>query len=180
MPGVLRDRSGYDINRYHSYLVSDPRDDPNTGPVGVGQADNPVPEALAVRNAYDAAGGAAGVDVVLDLHHQGSKTDAAGQMVTGSTLWPNATATADQLGIRPQFDQVVYRSKQAVSTLVEAVAPLRVRELLALLRHDASRDLAQRLRPARLGVGADRDARRHRSEGQRLHRQDGIRGRRPR
>jgi predicted deacylase len=112
---------GYDINRYHSYLVSDPRDDPNTGPVAVGQGDNPVPEALAVRNAYDAAGGAAGVDVVMDLHHQGSKTDAEGQMVTGSALWPNATATADALGIRPQFDQVIFRSKQAVSTLVQAV-----------------------------------------------------------
>jgi predicted deacylase len=113
---------GFDINRYHSYLVSDPLDDPSTGPVGVGQRDNPVPEALAVRNAYDAAGGAAGVDVVMDLHHQGSKTDAEGRMVTGSTLWPNATATADQLGIRPQFDQVVFRSKQVVSTLVEAIS----------------------------------------------------------
>jgi predicted deacylase len=113
---------GYDINRYHSYLVSDPRDDPNTGPVAVGQGDNPVPEALAVRGAYDAAGGAAGVDVVMDLHHQGSKTDAEGQMVTGSTLWPNATETADALGIRPQFDDVVFRSKQVVSTLVEAVS----------------------------------------------------------
>ena len=81
-----------------------------------------MPEALAVRNAYDAAGGAAGVDVVMDLHHQGSKTDADGRMVTGSTLWPNATPTADQLGIRPQFDQVVVRSKQVVSTLVEAVS----------------------------------------------------------
>jgi len=112
---------GYDINRYHSYLVSDPLDDPNTGPVGVGQRDNPVPEALAVRTAYDAAGGSAGVDVVMDLHHQGSKTDAEGRMVTGSTLWPNATATADQLGIRPQFDQVVFRSKQVVSTLLQSV-----------------------------------------------------------
>jgi predicted deacylase len=112
---------GYDINRYHSYLVSDPLDDPNTGPVGVGQGDNPVPEALAVRHAYDAAGGAAGVDVVIDLHHQGSKTDAEGGMVTGSTLWPNATATADQLGIRPQFDEVVFRSKQVVSTLLQAI-----------------------------------------------------------
>ena len=58
----------------------------------------------------------------MDLHHQGSKTDAEGRMVTGSTLWPNATATADELGIRPQFDQVVFRSKQVVSTLVEAVS----------------------------------------------------------
>jgi len=113
---------GFDINRYHSYLTSDPLDDPNTGPVAVGQHDNPVPESLAVRNAYDAAGGSGKVDVMLDLHHQGSKTDADGQMVTGSTLWPNATATADQLGIRPQFDQVVFRSKQVVSTLVQAVS----------------------------------------------------------
>ena len=59
--------------------------------------------------------------MVLDLQHQGSKTDAAGQMVTGSTLWPNATETADALGIRPQFDDVIFRSKQAVSTLVQAV-----------------------------------------------------------
>jgi predicted deacylase len=112
---------GYDINRYHSYLVSDPLDDPNTGPVGVGQGDNPVPEALAVRHAYDEAGGADGVAVVMDLHHQGSKTDADGRMVTGSTLWPNATGTADALGIRPQFNDVIFRSKQAVATLVEAV-----------------------------------------------------------
>jgi ABC-2 type transport system ATP-binding protein len=51
-----------------------------------------------------------------------SDPDAEGHMVTGSTLWPNATATADALGIRPQFDQVVFRSKQVVSTLVEAVS----------------------------------------------------------
>jgi predicted deacylase len=120
-PAFYAVRRGYDINRYHSYLVDDPRDDPNTGPVAVGLGDNPVPEALAVRDAYEAAGGAAGVDVVLDLHHQGSKTDADGGMVTGSTLWPNATATADALRIRPQFDQVVFRSKQVVSTLVQAV-----------------------------------------------------------
>ena len=120
-PAFYAPGRGYDINRYHSYLVSDPLDDPNTGPVAVGQGDNPVPEALAIRDAYDAAGGAAGVDVVMDLHHQGSKTDADGRMVTGSTLWPNATATADQLGIRPQFDQVIFRSKQAVATLVNAI-----------------------------------------------------------
>ena len=34
----------------------------------------------------------------------------------------DATATADQLGIRQQFDQVVFRSKQVVSTLVQAVS----------------------------------------------------------
>jgi predicted deacylase len=112
---------GYDINRYHSYLLSDPRDDPNTGPVGTGQGDNPVPEALAARAAYDAAGGPQVVEVVMDLHHQGTPLDANGDMVTGSTLWPNATATADALGIRPQFDQVIFRSKQVVATLLNAV-----------------------------------------------------------
>jgi hypothetical protein len=106
---------------YHSYLVSDPLDDPNTGPVGIGQADNPVPEALAVRNAYDAAGGPDTVEVVIDLHHQGTRIDAQGDMVTASTLWPNATATADALGIRPQFDDAIFRSKQVVSTLLQGV-----------------------------------------------------------
>jgi predicted deacylase len=120
-PAFYEPGRGYDINRYHSYLVSDPLDDPNTGPLAVGQGDNPVPEALAVRNAYDAAGGAQDVDVVMDLHHQGTPIDAQGDMVTGSTLWPNATATADALGIRPQFDQVVFRSKQVVSTLLEGI-----------------------------------------------------------
>jgi hypothetical protein len=42
-------------------------------------------------------------------------------MVGGSTLWPSATATAHQLGIRSRLDQVVLRSKQVVSTLVDAV-----------------------------------------------------------
>jgi predicted deacylase len=120
-PAFYEANRGYDPNRYHSYLVNDPLDDPNTGPVGAGQGDNPVPESLAVRNAYDAAGGADTVEVVLDLHHQGTPIDAEGNMVTGSTLWPNATATADQLGIRPQFDQVIFRSKQVVSTLLQGI-----------------------------------------------------------
>ena len=119
-PAFYSRNQGYDINRYHSYLRSDPRDDPNTGPVGTGQGDNPVPEALAVRAAYDAAGGPDRVEVVMDLHHQGTRIDADGKMVTASTLWPNATATADALGIRPLFDDVVFRSKQVVSTLLHA------------------------------------------------------------
>jgi predicted deacylase len=120
-PAFYARGQGFDINRYHSYLLADPLDDPNTGPVGVGQADNPVPEALAVRNAYDAAGGPANVEVVIDLHHQGTRIDAAGDMVTGSTLWPNAIGTADQLGIRPQFDNVIVRSKQVVTTLLQGI-----------------------------------------------------------
>jgi predicted deacylase len=120
-PAFYTRNRGYDINRYHSYLVSDPRDDPNTGPVGTGQGDNPVPEALAARAAYDAAGGPSVVEVVMDLHHQGTPIDANGDLVTGSTLWPNATATANALGIRPQFDQVIFRSKQVVATLLDAI-----------------------------------------------------------
>jgi predicted deacylase len=120
-PAFYAPNRGYDINRYHSYLVGYPLDDPNTGDVKIGQADNPVPEALAVRNAYDALGGARRVEVVLDLHHQGTPIDGDGDMVTGSTLWPNATATADALGIKEQFDGVVFRSKQVVSTLLQAL-----------------------------------------------------------
>lgn len=120
-PAFYTRNRGYDINRYHSYLVSDPLDDPNTGPVGVGQADNPVPEALAARGAYEDAGGTDTVEVVIDLHHQGTPLDAQGDMVTGSTLWPNANATAAALGISSQFDQVIFRSKQVVSTLLNAL-----------------------------------------------------------
>ena len=166
---------GYDINRYHSYLVSDPHDDPNTGPVARRPGRQPGarvaggPQRLRRRRRRD------GVDVVLDLHHQGSKPTPTGQMVTGSTLWPNATATADALGIRPQFDQDVLTSKQVVSTLVRrTTAGTRTSRATAARRR---RHLAQRLRPARLRVGADRDARRHRPEVQRLHRQDGVRRR---
>ena len=84
-----------------------------------------------MRAAYDAAGGPADkVEVVLDLHHQGTRIDAEGDMVTASTLWPNATATADVLGIRPQFDAAVYRSKQVVSTLLQAVERKGYAELL--------------------------------------------------
>jgi hypothetical protein len=35
------------------------------------------------RGTYEDAGGAAGVHVVMDLHHQGSKTDAEGQPLAG-------------------------------------------------------------------------------------------------
>ena len=90
-PAFYEDGQGFDINRYHSYLTSDPNDDPNTGPVTVGQGDNPVPEARTVRAAYDAAGGGDEVEVVLDLHHQGTYVDPDGSMVTAATTWPNAT-----------------------------------------------------------------------------------------
>ena len=119
-PAFYEEDTGYDINRYHSYLTGDPLDDPNTGPVTTGQKDNPVPEALTVRDAYDAAGGGDKVEVVLDLHHQGTYKDPDGSMVTGATTWPNATGTADALGIRSQFDKDVETSKKVVSTLLTA------------------------------------------------------------
>jgi hypothetical protein len=119
-PAFYENNRGYDINRYHSYIKSDPLDDPNTGPVATGQRDNPVPEALTVRNAYDAAGGGDEVEVVLDLHHQGTYRDPDGSMVTAATTWPNATATADALGIRKAFDEDIETSKKVVSTLLTA------------------------------------------------------------
>jgi predicted deacylase len=119
-PAFYEPDRGFDINRYHSYLTSDPDDDPNTGPAGVGHGDNPVPEARTVRAAYDAAGGAGKVEVVLDLHHQGTYVDGQGDLITGATLWPTATDTADALGIRPRFDEGVENSKRVVSTLLAA------------------------------------------------------------
>ena len=114
-PAFYEEDHGYDINRYHSYLTGDPLDDPNTD-----QGDNPVPEANTVRAAYDAAGGGDEVEVVLDLHHQGTYRDPDGSMVTAATTWPNAFATADALGIRPAFDKDVETSKKVVSTLLTA------------------------------------------------------------
>ena len=116
-PAFYQSDRGYDINRYHSYLTGFPDDDPNTAAVD----ENPVPEAKTVRAAYDAAGGADKVDVVLDLHHQGTYADPDGTMVTGATFWPNATETAAGLGITDQFNDVIVRSKQTVSTLLAAL-----------------------------------------------------------
>jgi predicted deacylase len=116
-PYYSRNR-GYDINRYHPYLTDYPEDDPNTP---LPDDENPVPESLNVRALYDMAGGAEDVAVVFDLHGQGTPLDANRDLVTGSTLWPTATPTADELGIRDQFDDVVYFSKQVVSTLLTAM-----------------------------------------------------------
>ena len=116
-PAFYEKDHGYDINRYHSYLTGFPGDDPNTEAID----ENPVPEAKTVRAAYDAAGGAGKVDVVLDLHHQGTYVDPDGSMVTGATFWPNATGTAAELGITDRFNDVIVRSKQTVSTLLAAL-----------------------------------------------------------
>jgi len=108
---------GYDINRYHPYLTDYPQDNPNTP---APDSDNPVPESLNVRALYDMAGGAAAVEAVIDLHGQATPLDANRDMVTVSTLWPTATATADAIGVRPQFDAAVELSKRVVATALDA------------------------------------------------------------
>lgn len=109
---------GYDINRYHPYLTDYPFDNPNTT---APDDSNPVPESLNCRAIYDMAGGSDAVELVIDLHHQATPLDANRDMVNGSTLWPTATATANSLGIREQFDEAAYLSKQVVSTLLDAM-----------------------------------------------------------
>jgi predicted deacylase len=101
---------GYDINRYHSY-TSNPFDHPYLpGDDNL----NPVPESIAMRLLYEQYQ----PEIVIDFHHQGSYVDADGQLITGSTMWPNAVDTAAELGILPEFEQAITLSKQVVSTMV--------------------------------------------------------------
>jgi len=108
---------GYDTNRYNVYLKDYPMDDPNTPDP---DADNPVPESLNIRAIYDMAGGADAVEVMLDLHGQGTPLDANRDMVFSSTLWPTATDTADDLGIRLEFDAAAELSKRVISVALMA------------------------------------------------------------
>jgi|GEM_PF-947818 len=108
---------GYDTNRYNPYLTDDPEDNPNTPGA---DGDNPVPEALNIRAVYDAAGGADAVEVMLDLHGQGTPLDANRDMVFSSTLWPTATPTADAIGVRPEFDAAAELSKRVISVALMA------------------------------------------------------------
>ncbi len=98
---------GYDINRYHSYL-----EEADVDPYGL-EPSNPVPESLAMRLLYDERQ----PDFVMDLHHQGSYVDDDGRLITGSTLWPNATAAAEELGRTDEFAEAVELSKRVVSTM---------------------------------------------------------------
>jgi murein tripeptide amidase MpaA len=87
---------GFDINRYH---------DPNMAP-----EDNPVPEAAAVRRAYDKYQ----PEIVVDYHNQGTYVTDDGDMVTMSVFWPN----------NPGVDAaVVDRSKQVAVQIFDAVSP---------------------------------------------------------
>lgn len=106
-PAFYQRGRGYDVNRYHSYLA-DATVDPYTG------GPNPVPEAVAMRLLYDERQ----PDFVMDLHHQGSYVDDDGDLITGSTLWPNATEAAEELGRTDEFAEAVELSKRVVSTMV--------------------------------------------------------------
>lgn len=104
---------GYDINRYHSYSASAYDHPYAPGP----DADNPVPEAIAMRLLWDERQ----PEVVVDFHHQGTYVDDDGRMITGSIMWPNAEAEAARLGISEEFAETVVRSKQAASQMVTAL-----------------------------------------------------------
>ncbi|MFG2059316.1 M14 family zinc carboxypeptidase [Micromonospora sp. NPDC048930] len=104
---------GYDINRYHSYS-SNAYDHPyKAGDDNL----NPVPEAIAMRLLWEQRR----PELVLDFHHQGSYVDEEGGLITGSTMWPNAEAEAERLGIADEFADTVTRSKRAVSVLLTAL-----------------------------------------------------------
>ena len=101
---------GYDINRYHSYTAN-----AYDHPYLPGDDDqNPVPEAIAMRLLWERTK----PDLVMDFHHQGSYVDEAGGLITGSTMWPNAEAEAERMGIGDEFAETVTRSKRAVSVML--------------------------------------------------------------
>jgi Zinc carboxypeptidase len=110
LPAFYSRGRGYDINRYHAFRPNCPLDNPNfpnitTGVVSCETQDidskapvydlrlgNPVPEAKNVRWINDRYKPV----VALDMHHQGTRVH-DGKMVTASTLWPTASATATRL-----------------------------------------------------------------------------------
>lgn len=101
---------GYDINRYHSYS-----DNAYDHPYKAGDDDlNPVREAVAMRLLWEERQ----PELVIDFHHQGSYVDEEGDMITGSTMWPNAEAEAERLGIADEFADTITRSQRAVSVML--------------------------------------------------------------
>jgi hypothetical protein len=140
----LRGR-GYDINRYHPFRPGCPLDNPNYPNINTAEGvstcetedfvpgvnspydialGNPVPEAKTVRALFDQFKPA----VIMDFHHQGTLVDADGRMITASTLWPTAVATADWLvetdaepEARARFDSGQLMAKKVVSVLVDAI-----------------------------------------------------------
>ncbi|WP_417545604.1 M14 family zinc carboxypeptidase [Marinobacter sp.] len=112
-PAFYRQGRGYDINRYHSFLELFPETDPYVG------GPNPVPESVAMRLLFDERQ----PSVVIDFHHQGSYVDAEGDLITGSTLWPNATAAAADLGVEDKFDPAVILAKKVVTVMALELDP---------------------------------------------------------
>jgi hypothetical protein len=111
LPAFYGRGRGYDINRYHAFRPECPLDNPNypnitTGVTSCETVDldtkpgsaynlalgNPVPEAKNIRHLNDLYKPV----VVLDMHHQGTRVH-DGKMVTASTLYPTASATATRL-----------------------------------------------------------------------------------
>jgi len=141
VPAFYQRGRGYDINRYHAFRPECPVDNPNwpnltTGVTSCETIDyavgadydvtlgNPVPEAKTMRALFDQFQPA----VVMDFHHQGTLVDDDGRMITGSTLWPTAVATADRLeaidpGAKARFEQGQLMARKVVSLLVDAVQP---------------------------------------------------------
>jgi hypothetical protein len=133
---------GYDINRYHAFRPECPLDNPNfpnitTGVVSCETEDldstsnyvladlargNPVPEAKNIRWLNDQFKPVA----ALDMHHQGTRVH-DGKMITASTLWPTASATATRLlAVDPnavtRFNSGVDMAKRVVVIIAETLA----------------------------------------------------------
>lgn len=142
VPAFYQRGRGYDINRYHAFRPECPLDNPNYPDIAAGVTScetgnldstkpytladlargNPVPEAKNVRWLADQYRPA----VTLDLHHQGTRVD-DGRMVTASTLWPTARATAQRLqAVDPQalarFESGQAMAKRAVVVIAQTLA----------------------------------------------------------
>lgn len=108
--GFYHEGRGYDINRYHSYFESAFDHPYQPGP----DANNPVPEAVAMRLLWDERQ----PEFVVDFHHQGTYVDDEGRMITSSVMWPNAEEEAARLGISEEFAETVTLSKRVVSEML--------------------------------------------------------------
>ena len=147
LPAFYSRGRGYDINRYHAFRPECPLDNPNypnitTGVVSCETEDlttiinsnppapydltkgNPVPEAKNIRWLNDLYRPV----VALDMHHQGTRVH-DGKMVTASTLWPTALATAQRLFTTntdptalARFEQGVAMAKRVVVIIAQKLA----------------------------------------------------------
>lgn len=143
VPAFYQRGRGYDINRYHPFRPDCPLDNPNFPDIMAGVVScetegvdsqgpytlldlakgNPVPEAKNMRWISDKYKPV----VVLDMHHQGTRVN-DGHMVTASTLWPTADATAERLQNGPdptalaRFNQGKTMAKRTVTLIAQTLA----------------------------------------------------------